>query len=533
MNRAFFNLTSAWISIFAVAITLFQAPTIVGQTQPFIRPLDGSRVLAGEGRVPDCVLDCFLHLCKQPSPQIVVFCMKGEPRVPAARWKNRGAGSVTLIDSIPDDAETLVRTLLTAKGVWFESQVGELPSGSLLPALLRNVSERGGVIGGVGTGAVAVTEIGESEKATSQSKRKLVVGLLPDSKIGFTSTDGQPNPSELSNGCINWTIPNSTALVIHGGRKVSAIGMKNLTATIKRMGQWPQRVARLNAIDAFDQGDVPAYDLDLMAWRRSVQQQREPIFPAKKMPTPTLSKGTLLLHGGSGVDDATFERFIETAGGRDAKFVCIPSASSFDDGEELNSYSARRLREFGCSNVSILHTADPRVAEQDSRFLAPLKVANGVWIDGGRTFRFMDCYQGTQVQRLLRQVLERDGVVGGSSAGCQVAGDFLVRGNPRTNNDMVFEGYTKGLALIEGVVLDAHFLQRGRDEPFTELMNDYPQLLGIGVDERTAIVIHQNTAEVVGQNSVSFYDWRPAGSRESIALQAGESYNLKTRQRVK
>lgn len=533
MNRAFFYLTSVWISILAIAITFFQPQTVEGQTQRFIRPLNGSRVLAGEGHVPDCILDCFLHLCKQPAPQIVVFCIEGEPRVPAARWKNRGAASVTLIDSIPDDADALVRTLLTAKGVWFESPVGEVPKDSLLPALLQNVSERGGVIGGVGTGALAVAEISESEKAKNQSKRELVTELLPDSKIGFISSDGQPNPADLASGCINWTIPNSTALVIHGGRKVSAIGITNLTATIKSKGQWPQRVARLNAIDAFDQGDVPAYDLDLMAWRRSVQQQREPVFPAKKMPKPTLSSGTLFLHGGSGVDEATFERFIETAGGRDAKFVCIPSASSFDDGEELNSYSARRLRELGCSNISILHTADPRVAEQDARFLAALKVANGVWIDGGRTFRFMDSYQDTQVQRLLRQVLQRDGVVGGSSAGCQVAGDFLVRGNPRTNNDMVFAGYTKGLALIEGVVLDAHFLQRERDKPFTKLMNDYPQLLGIGVDERTAIIVHQDTAEVVGQNSVSFYDWRPAGSRESIALQAGETYNLKTRQRVK
>ena len=144
----------------------------------------------------------------------------------------------------------------------------------------------------------------------------------------------------------------------------------------------------------------------------------------------------------------------------------------------------------------------------------------------------MDRFQGTKAAELMRELLERDGVIGGSSAGCQVAGDFLVRGNPRTNRDLVLDGYTRGFGFIEGVILDAHFLQRGRDETFKPLMETYPQMLGIGVDEKTAISIRGSVAEVLGSNAVSFYNMKNGSSSKPVILKRGAKYDLQKRKVV-
>ena len=271
-----------------------------------------------------------------------------------------------------------------------------------------------------------------------------------------------------------------------------------------------------------------------LSWRRSAELRKAPLFPPATPPKPNVEKGTLILHGGSGVNEETFEHFIELAGGQDAPIVCMPSAGSIDEGEEPNSFSAGRLRDMGCTNVTVLHTRDNRVADQNAAFLAPLEKAQGVWIDGGRTYRFMDSYQYTHAHHLLFEVLERDGVVGGSSAGCQVLGDFLVRGNPRTNQDTVFEGYKTGLGLIQGVILDAHFVQRERQEEFEGLMARYPQMLGIGVDANTALIIQGSTGRVMGDGPVLFYDYSNGApdkdpGQKGIPVDPGGQYDLATR----
>jgi len=146
----------------------------------------------------------------------------------------------------------------------------------------------------------------------------------------------------------------------------------------------------------------------------------------------------------------------------------------------------------------------------------------------------MGSYEGTQVPELLVQVLNRGGVVGGSSAGCQVPSDFLVRGNPTSNRDIEFGGYTRGMGLLKGVIIDAHFLQRGRHEPLLGLVKKYPQMLGIGIDESTALIVNGQQGRVVGNAAVSFYDLRSEteGEFKPVILKVGESYDLKSRKRV-
>ena len=502
------------------------------QKKELVVPVKGSFVLAGNGKTPDCVLDTFLHLCRSATPKVVVICLNDEPKISVERWKKRGAKSVHVIKKKPESAEQMVRTLITADGIWIENSAGTLQKDSVFSALIVNVAARGRVIGGAAKGAFEI--VGKQTKEKNKNANASGLGLLPNSQLHFSRSEkrnGSPG-----DGLIHWQIPDSTALAIHHGRRVCAFGNGKVVARIAGNQGWPERKVTVQAIDVFENGDIPSYSFDLLSWRRAAKDRTSPQFPGKTALKPQLKSGTMILQGGSGVNETTFKRFIAAAGGKDAPIVCIPSAADFSGGRELRSYSANQLRELGCSNVTILHTADPHVADQNERFLSPLRKAKGIWIDGGRTYRVMDAFENTRAQQLMKEVLNRGGVVGGSSAGCQVVGDLLVRGDPRTNRKMIFEGYTRGLRLIEGIVVDAHFLQRGRGKPFEALVKRYPQMLGIGIDEKTAIEIRGSRCEVLGSNAVSFYDVQTNDSKKSttkVILKRGEAYNLVERKRIR
>jgi len=519
-------------------LALFLTATSCAQNQNtefMVRPIDGARMVVGDGPVAACVMNCFLHLCDNASPDVVVVCIDGKMTTTERQWKKQGAGSVWFVESVPDDMEPLTLRMLNADGVFIGGDPDSIKKHALLLALLRNVAERNKVIA---VGPKCVSLLADID----QTKKNSVSIPSVFEKCQFHFGEAYPENLKTKGGNapvkVHWLIPDSSALVIHEGRRVAGYGEepngdKDISVFVSEANGWPQRSGAIECIDAFESTNIPSYSLDLCSWIRSATDREQPVFPPKSPPAPKVENGTLLLHGGSKVDEQVIRAFIKAAGGKDANFVCIPSASSFESYEEPRSYGAGRLRDLGCENVTILHTADPLVADQSDKFIQPLKQAQGVWIDGGRTFRFMDSYQNTRVQKLLQSVLDRDGIVGGSSAGAQVVGDFLVRGNPRSNRDIVFDGYTRGLGLIKGVIVDAHFLQRGRHEPFLELMEKHPQMLGIGIDESTALIVNGTDATVLGSNSVSFYDLADVSEGEfsPIILQSGETYDLK-RKRV-
>ena len=129
-------------------------------------------------------------------------------------------------------------------------------------------------------------------------------------------------------------------------------------------------------------------------------------------------------------------------------------------------------------------------------------------------------------------MLRRGGVIGGTSAGATIQGEYLVRGNPLGNQDMMAEGYEQGFGFLPGVAIDQHFSQRDRFDDMTELRKTHPQLVGIGIDESTALIMSGTTMEVVGQNSVAVYDRGPDASEslpEFEVVKAGRKYDFKQR----
>ena len=104
---------------------------------------------------------------------------------------------------------------------------------------------------------------------------------------------------------------------------------------------------------------------------------------------------------------------------------------------------------------------------------------------------------------------------------------FLVRGNPKTNDELKDPGYLTGLGLLPGVVIDAHFRDRDRTAELGGLVAEHPQLLGLGVDADTALVIQGARGQVLGQGMVTVFDHRRgAAPEEGLLLKGGATYDL-------
>src|SRR6478736_2899551 len=138
-------------------------------------------------------------------------------------------------------------------------------------------------------------------------------------------------------------------------------------------------------------------------------------------------KGTLVIVGGNMQDPVIVKKFIELAGGPDAPIVIIPTAS--EDDEHYDNYwsGLKQWRENGATNLTVLHTRDRKVADSEA-FVKPIKTARGVFFGGGRQWRLADAYSNTLTQQEIQGVLNRGGVVGGSSAGAAILSSFMLRG---------------------------------------------------------------------------------------------------------
>jgi cyanophycinase len=236
------------------------------------------------------------------------------------------------------------------------------------------------------------------------------------------------------------------------------------------------------------------------------------------------ASGHLIVAGGGRLGPEIMDRFIELAGGVEANIVIVPTAGESDDyPADWAGYEV--FRQAGVRNVTVLHTRDPRRANTEA-FVAPLRNATGVWIPGGRQWRLADAYLGTRTLRELFGVLERGGVIGGSSAGASIQASYMVRGAVEGNTIMMAPGHERGFAFLRDAAIDQHLIARGREDDMLEVIERYPELLGIGLDEGTAIHVAGDRAEVVGRSLVAFYNTHDSDSDSYYFLGAGGVFDL-------
>lgn len=232
--------------------------------------------------------------------------------------------------------------------------------------------------------------------------------------------------------------------------------------------------------------------------------------------------GWLVLEGGGKLRGTELlRRFIELAGGKNARLVVIPSAAIHNMGRTYNAafvaHETQWWRDLtGIQDVTLLHTDDPTVADSEL-FVAPLHKATALFILGGDDAWLYNGYVGTRTETEIRNLFARGGVIGGTSAGATVLGATSYELNAQQ----------KGFNLLKNTSVNPHFFNRHREGEMARFVQQHPGILGIGVDESTALFIHGSDAEVVGEGKTAIFDGKPHGDRNYILFSNGDKFDLR------
>ena len=189
---------------------------------------------------------------------------------------------------------------------------------------------------------------------------------------------------------------------------------------------------------------------------------------SKEQPQPIVGpkNGSLVIMGGGGKDRTfpqIFAHFIKLAGGKNARIIIVPTATSSSPAHNYQrSWSLDLAKSMGVQKAAILHSHSRETADTEA-FAEPLKTATGVWFGGGRQWRFTKAYGGTLTEKEFHKVLERGGVIGGSSAGASIQGSFLARGDTSGNTIMVGD-VQQGFGFMKNTAIDQHLIARGRQK---------------------------------------------------------------------
>ena len=256
------------------------------------------------------------------------------------------------------------------------------------------------------------------------------------------------------------------------------------------------------------------------------------------------AKGTLIVDGG-GTTTPIKDRFVLLAGGANARIVAIPTGASAlkfgpnntilnlnwpPERPEWKGYEDDLKKWLGVEKVVVLHTRDRAIADSEE-FVKPLKTATGVFLGTGNAGRFADAYLDTRTQKELRAVLDRGGVIYGSSAGAIIQGSFIVRGRP-DKPLLMAAGHERGFAFLKNVAVDPHLTQAKRDAELVNVCDAHPDILGIGIDEDAALLVQGDRFEVIGTGKVAIYDDKSHEGGWYYWLKPGERFDLATWRKI-
>jgi cyanophycinase len=216
-------------------------------------------------------------------------------------------------------------------------------------------------------------------------------------------------------------------------------------------------------------------------------------------------RGHLVLNGGGSKPAVVMEKFIELAGGRDAAIVVFPTASGEPDTGDY--YRDLFMNDYGCTNVAV---AEVRTADdaQDPVLAGQVGSAGGIFFSGGDQRRITRALLGTPVGDAVRTAFERGAAVGGTSAGTACQSPLMITGDGdftviSADNVELWDG----LGLFPGVIVDQHFVARQRQNRLISVVLEHPDLLGVGVDEATAVWVRPDgTFQVLGEGWVMVFD---------------------------
>ncbi len=235
-----------------------------------------------------------------------------------------------------------------------------------------------------------------------------------------------------------------------------------------------------------------------------------------------IPRGHLLIVGGGPVPDSLIARFFELAGGAGrARIVVLPMASEDPDaGIELTE----TFRKLGATAERVVLD---RAAADTAGGAARLSGATGIWFGGGDQAKLTAAIGGTRAEFEIHARYLAGAVLGGTSAGAAVMSTPMITGDerrpggdrpPARDSSDAFMTIardnvvtTRGFSLIGGTVIDQHFVRRRRNNRLVSVVLEHPELVGIGIDESTALEVGPDGPwRVLGESVAVVYDARDA-----------------------
>lgn len=245
------------------------------------------------------------------------------------------------------------------------------------------------------------------------------------------------------------------------------------------------------------------------------------------------AKGYLLIIGGGKRPAAALEKFVQLCHGK--PILVITSASGVP--QEAGPSGVKQFKDHGAEDVSWLHIENPDMANADST-VAKISRCGGIYFSGGVQQTLMARIRGTRAETAIKQIYQNGGIIGGTSAGAAVMSRVMITGNELVNKDSTNAFSTiqagnieteSGLGLLDDVIIDQHFIKRKRNNRLISCVLEHPNLIGIGIDESTAIFVYPDRQfEVFGEGTVLVYDARKASgiSKDAKGLLRGRSIKM-------
>ena len=247
------------------------------------------------------------------------------------------------------------------------------------------------------------------------------------------------------------------------------------------------------------------------------------------------SKGKLIIIGGGSIPDSLFTFFANDCGGKDQLVVYIPTATEDEDfiqkGEHLLKFSSR-----GFTNLATIHTRNKKEADAPKN-IALMRQAKGLFFGGGDQDLIAAAYGGTKLYDEFIALLDRGGVIMGTSAGATIMGSLLIGGDARKDLTKPYT-FQPAFSFMQNTAIDQHVLARNRQFDLIPVIENNPNTLGVGLDESTAMMVEAGKFKIWGPSYAMIYDpedWKIQKKQWGRVVKpfkmmsSGETFNLVTR----
>lgn len=219
------------------------------------------------------------------------------------------------------------------------------------------------------------------------------------------------------------------------------------------------------------------------------------------------TKGKLVVIGGGEDkkdDCAILKEFIRLGGNSKARVVVMTVAT--DEPEESGAEYRKVFKKLGAADVYAVDVSS-RKDVLDKKALNLIEQATALFFTGGDQIHVTSLLGGTEMQDLIYKRFNDGLVIGGTSAGAaMMSNSMIIRGDSNCNPRFGCMEIGPGMDFLPGAMIDTHFSQRGRIGRLLTAVAQYPQNIGLGVDENTALLVSDDRFTVLGENSVTVID---------------------------